>query len=441
MKIYLIVTRHIEKCIADYLMQITPDCEYEILSYRDSRHMAEIAAHLPESADGFIIGGQIALNYFHTLRPDIEKPVIAIQYDSNIMFRAVLQMLVNDRNIDINRIYIDYLTLDTSSRSCAQLLDATEFSKAAAIATERLLHPTLERLDEFTQEIGSTMLELWRQGKLEHVICLFSEIMSYLQAHNVPCTYIFPDKEYVSRTIEQMITLIKIRTMQLQRPAAIALHLHVSSQEVDANWENAVFQKVLQEFSQKHMLDFVMKSSDKIIEIYTSQEIIEKITSNYKHCGLTKYLKDRSLHVKVDIGYGIGSDIVHAKNNAIKAMRHGAINGGRYIIDLQEHIIGPLEGENVVAYTKNSDPIIREKAKQAHLSEITIQRILHIMEKKKSKEISAKDFVELFGGTVRNANRILSKLEESGLAVACDQESAFHIGRPAKIYEVMISDQ
>ena len=51
--------------------------------------------------------------------------------------------------------------------------------------------------------------------------------------------------------------------------------------------------------------------------------------------------------------------------------------------------------------------------------------------------IYAQDFVDYFGGSIRNANRVFGNLEKAGIATVDFKRSKYNVGRPAKVYHIL----
>lgn len=142
------------------------------------------------------------------------------------------------------------------------------------------------------------------------------------------------------------------------------------------------------------------------------------------------------LDFNTDIGYGIGRSIVEANTNAQRAKKESMIYDKSFVITENNHLIGPLRTEHEITVSQEVTPEIQAIAKRAHLSTLTIQKLLSIMKLTGSKEITSADIAGHLNMTLRNANRILTNLEQNELARLVYEKSANSKGRPIKVYEL-----
>lgn len=440
-KIRFIVTKYLHPFLEETLNKMNLDFQWDIQEYKNFGHLSAIAIDLGNSnIDGVIVSGAVAQTVINKTEPNLAIPVLSIEADLSGLYHMLLNMIYKDKNVDLNRVYMDFYCMVKSNFSCAQLLDRDEIYNAQIIKDEALNRMSLEELKACDESIGETIVSLWEKGEMDFVICFFSSIIPLMKKHNIPCTYVFPLPSQIKDILNEIISIITVNYLQSQQPATIAISSHSAKSEMESDWEIAVLQKLIMDYSKENLYDFLIKKSPSTLEVYTCRAVVEQITCNYSCCNLSNYLNTKKLKFKFDIGYGLGIDMLNARSNAVIAMRHGNINGGVFLLNKDESLIGPLDGEHIITCSTRDDASIREMAQKANLSELTIQRILHILKDRNTTVISARDFVNYFGGTLRNANRILKNMEESNLAVVASMQSSFNKGRPSKLYEIKVPD-
>ena len=145
---------------------------------------------------------------------------------------------------------------------------------------------------------------------------------------------------------------------------------------------------------------------------------------------------EKVLDFKTDIGYGIEKSIIKAHNNARKAKKESVIYEKSFLIDENNRMIGPLLSDHEITVSQDITSEIKDIARQAHLSTLTIQKLMSIKKLTGSKEITSQEIAGHLNMTIRNANRILANLEQSNLAHLIYEKSSNSKGRPVKVYEL-----
>src|SRR3954470_17220245 len=83
-----------------------------------------------------------------------------------------------------------------------------------------------------------------------------------------------------------------------------------------------------------------------------------------------------------------------------------------YVITANEEIIGPLGDDTCLHVTNKVDPQLQKLGETLSVSILQIQKIMAVISKLKTNELTAEDLAYQLGLTLRQANRILNKLED-----------------------------
>ncbi|MED3983490.1 hypothetical protein P4646_05370 [Peribacillus simplex] len=89
-------------------------------------------------------------------------------------------------------------------------------------------------------------------------------------------------------------------------------------------------------------------------------------------------------------------------------------------------------------YSNTIEPFIEKISKQTGVSTLHIQKILAVISKVHTNEISAEDMAAYSGVTLRSAYRILNKLEVNGYAKISFIQQKKLRDRPKKIYKITL---
>ena len=138
------------------------------------------------------------------------------------------------------------------------------------------------------------------------------------------------------------------------------------------------------------------------------------------------------------MGYGIGTNVIKARNNASAASRIAQRNQKSYMINQNETLIGPLEMKGA-SDEKNEIPASSLDDYEAYrLSVTTVQRIFSVTEMLGTKELTTQDLASSLQVTIANANRFLNALLKSGFAEITSEKKSYSKGRPSRIYKILL---
>ena len=150
-----------------------------------------------------------------------------------------------------------------------------------------------------------------------------------------------------------------------------------------------------------------------------------------------QYLEE-TLPFHVNIGWGIGTTLYQAKKSAQTANKQAkSIDFPcSYVITANEEVIGPLGYDTCLHYTNKVDPHLEKLSETLGLSILQIQKIIAVASKLQTNELTANDLAYYLGLTLRQANRILNKLEENGAVEITYRKQEKLRGRPKKVYKL-----
>ncbi len=143
------------------------------------------------------------------------------------------------------------------------------------------------------------------------------------------------------------------------------------------------------------------------------------------------------MDVSVAVGIGFGEKAASAEINARKAIRHSKKKESSGIVVIQEDgvMIESVGQEEQLAYTfRSNDKELLDKLNQANISVKTYKKIEALIDRMGWDGFTSSDLASHLSMTVRNAQRIISGLSESGLVEYKGEELQSPRGRPRKIY-------
>jgi hypothetical protein len=195
-------------------------------------------------------------------------------------------------------------------------------------------------------------------------------------------------------------------------------------------------QKALLEFGKNYSSNFTIHYMAQGYEILTSQMTVQKITWDFTTCQLGYYLFS-TLGLNVHIGYGIGRDIVTARQNALQARKAAWDSGASCIITEEGNLI-PLQVRPSPRQVAGQGDGTSFLVDRTGLSPITIQRIRSALQFLGTNDVTNQILAEALQVTVANANRVLNALVKSGNAEIVETKKGLAKGRPSRVYRISL---
>ncbi|OLO35929.1 hypothetical protein BTR23_16435 [Alkalihalophilus pseudofirmus] len=276
-------------------------------------------------------------------------------------------------------------------------------------------------------------LNLWKDSKIEVSITRFSNIVPQLQSHGLNTIFIFPSLKTILDTTINLVNKIERDKLKDKQSAIGYLTITSTPENPEFELTKLTLHKLFLEFEKENGYSFIVHSNGDHFEIITSFGELKEMTNQFKNCTLTAFLKKHgSSHFQ--LGWGVGSTLYEAKQHAESACNH--FNDGVYLMT-DEELLGPLCKE--VDPTKVTVPNkkIIELSMLSGLSELKIQQIIALINKRNSNQVSSEQLAKYLGVTIRSANRILNKLEQKGLAEVEYSKHEKLRGRPKKVYKII----
>ncbi|WP_238655211.1 transcriptional regulator [Paenibacillus piscarius] len=415
----------------DYFRAIEEDmrplCQFRFFTISNFRETTDIYLNNLDSVDGFVISGRMLYESIDKECLDDKVPVHILHDDENLLYRELFRLLVTEPGLDISRIYVDYAYVIDSFSEFLQYL--THEGKPVGSGD------LLERVE--------TMLEnhitLWEEKKIDLSITAFGHFVPELQKHGVRYILIRPTLENVKETISEIINEITILKLKNQR--AVVACLSAQTEQPPPAEQLHDLKILVGRFLHDMNLADTAQISDGYVRLYTTYGHFMRITSNANNCTLLEYLEER-IQGKVKIGWGSGHEYFQANVNATKAHRQAEAYTGNcsFFINEEQKVIGPMRSMNVIQFSEQGDPEIIALAKTIGINNINLQKIMSYAEIMRTNKLSSEDVAECLSMTVRGANRILNKIEESQYVQTVFEKRDNGKGRPKKYYELLFLD-
>lgn len=167
--------------------------------------------------------------------------------------------------------------------------------------------------------------------------------------------------------------------------------------------------------------------------LFTTKEIIERKTNNFKEISILDWISQKSLHI-VSIGIGYGKTAIEAKYNSniamIKAKKYD--ENTAYVVYEDGISVGPIN--NVKRKKKEKiDEKILEIATKTNLNINKILKIYNVVDKYKIDCFTTSELSKYCGISIRSTNRMLNRLEECNYIDIVGKQFPDGAGRPKRI--------
>ncbi len=421
----------------EHIMEIAAVMEnkYKIIyfKYKDFSEVEKICHDNLDQVDAYVFSGWYA---YHMIKDkSLFEKVPCFNFpkrEKEELYKLLLKLSIECSGLDLSRTYIDCINESNNYLELKEIIPEDHFPYAYS-------YPIDEHLP---QKIFDTHLKLWKEGKIDRSITRSGSIEAKLRAEGIKTYYLFPSKESIVNTFSAVSNYFKIKELDNSQVAIGHITLctsYMPSVNFDYEFEMkqiTLYQTIVNFLNENNISNIVEKYNTRH-EVLISKGDLKEITANYSHCALLDYLK-RTLPFKVNVGWGVGTNIIAARQNAQYANLESERHDGdcSFVITEQSHVIGPLTGKNCLSYKNINNPNIDNISKNAKLSPVTIQKLIGIVEKLNTNELSASDIAYYLGITERSANRIINKLVKSENAVPLHTKSDKLRGRPKQIYAI-----
>lgn len=433
--ILVITSTYLVQYIKDTLGEPPENVEFRFEEYRKFSDLEKIYLDNEGWADGVFTTGTVVQTVLERSINIPLKPILSLNTDNESFYRIPLSLLIEDRTLDPERIIFDVFVNVAPEISVLNLIESKSMSRMFPEFFKWLSNATLEELERVEQDTLARIKELWEQDKIDMVICRYSSLVPELQKLHIPCVFATGTDEHVHSVLQQLLAKIKIEKITSHAPAVILVSPMETKDHVWTERMEIALKKAVMDFAYKNDLKFMLQPKREQICILTEKVVISYITEDFKKSRLSVYLKEQ-IDFGLNVSYGIGNTLEEAMKNAQNAFVASGISGDCFLVDEEQKLIGPLDEVEKTISSSIITPRMQEIAKASSLSTATIHRISRLLIFLERPEITSAELAESFHISLRGANRILQKLEDSGFAKASRQKSSHMRGRPTKVYRI-----
>lgn len=434
-RIAVITSRFLREPTEAALGRLGPECETLLLTYESFAQLPGLYDRYADEVDGFLVSGQVVQAAIEITEHAVRKPVLCFQADTAEIYKAILNYILERPGGDISRVLLDFLLplgREASAKAFLQEMELPELTKQVDRWTGAMALDQLERME---RTIAEQIVALWRQGKVDMVICLYSSITPVLRANGIPCDCPRVEDAHLLDLLTRL--QIKIELDKLRRNMPVVISAAPRGRTLLTPENMAALRRQLERFLHENLLECMLQERQDCCEIFTTVSVMHYLTDRCRTSSLNTWL-ERNLPFPAAVGYGVGSDVNQASFNARAARKESEFAGRSFIRNENGALIGPLGTEKPLVVESRDIRDAGEIARRCGLSTLTVQKVAASVKLTGSNKITTQELAGRFGVTVRNANRILGRLVKGGCARVAYVQAATSKGRPVKVYELML---
>lgn len=430
----VVITSHfLYQHIENIFSKLNLDCNIKVVPYDNFKTIHKIYDQYASYANGFLVSGTAAKAAIEVVEHKINRPVISFEIDSSGLYRSILDLILQNRNLNTNRLIIDFmipLQGGITANDFLKWMDLNYDKSSIDTWSETL---TKENIDKLEEQIMSEILRLWNMDAIDMVLCQYSNIIPFLEEHNIPYKYPMPTPVFLENLTKKFMHIISLQHMHENLP--VMINISASDDKLNTEDNIRLIAQHTSDFLKSNMINCSLHKEKSHCSTVITVENLHNITNNEKNCNLSVYL-NKHLDFEVSIGYGIGLNIDMAIKNSYTARHESLLSQKSFIFTENGNLTGPLNSKDCITIENHAIYDIGKIAKNSSLSAVTIKKIIGILKLNNSNMITTQDLSFHLQSTVRNANRILKNLEKGGYAkITCTQTKNAK-GRPTKVYEL-----
>ncbi|MDU4962220.1 MAG: hypothetical protein E6X17_16305 [Sporomusaceae bacterium] len=404
-----------------------PEYEQVFFIYETPEAITGIIAEQEQNVDVWIVFGQIDESRVKTWG-QATKPVYSIPYRGASLFKILCEVFYN--GIRIEQISFDTIPLDDLRRGFDEM----------NIRYEHLYEADCEE-DAPVEAYTAYHIDLWKKGAIRAVITGSWIVKDKLERQGIPAYCVLPVRVSV-RTVLNLV----LRDFDIQRLKDAQIAVQVFDFELLSdtekfysmddiyNEESKLFQRLIG--YAKTIQGSLKAAGQGRFFIFTTRGMLSGVTDGFRRIPSLPELTaiGRTLSA---CGIGIGMSATEAELHAVTALlqahRYG---GGAWMAIMDDKAVtGPLGRSEQLTYHYFSRKL-QAVSDATSLSIATLSKLAGIMERYGRNTISAQELAAAMQILPRSARRILTKLEEKGLATLTGDESPHDRGRPRKVYRI-----
>jgi hypothetical protein len=382
--------------------------------YQDPMQSSSLIESL-KPCDVVFFSGALPYYFSKTERERLPVPTLYLAQDELTISSSLLSAIYH-KQITLERISIDLIDSSIVTNVLASV-DIETSPKHVIDYGAMLITDTFDLL-----KIISFHHSLWKERKIDLAITSIHAVYNQLVLLGIPAM----------RMADPKTALIR----RLQEAKSLALYTKSQSAQVAVGYLSS--SKLQEKENQKFIQAFVhaihasvQQLSPSSYSFYSTRGDIEGLIGQER---LLQYFSD---FTDLSIGFGYGSTIMEADQNALAALSFAEKDLKEtcmYILTNDKKLLGPYPQERKQQRLKNDHPQLLEIAQKAKISPANLSKLIQFGKERQSHHFTAADLSDFLQVTRRTTERIIKKLANHGYIRTIGEEMTYQQGRPRAVY-------
>ncbi|MBD8025162.1 HTH domain-containing protein [Ureibacillus sp. Re31] len=403
----------------------------QIFFYENLTELEEAFLEKVKTFDGIIFSGQIPYLHIQRNHPEHFSKVPCAYFDisERDFYFKIAEIQYKYPDFSFKHCIIDFLYKENNYLRLKEILSPEDFPYLLGDTVEVFGHPNAY---DVVYEAHS---KLWEEQKVRFSLTRLTNLHSFFEDQNINLILVTPTLESMKSTILELLKEIEVADLMNSQVVAGFLEFSMSQNDpTEIEYRQIALYKAILDFNRKLGISLITYRSAIHYELITNYKDFLFITNNQEMCSLVEFLRNQ-LSFKVKIGWGIGKTLQEARIQAEKAATYctGSLTEA-YILTKENQLIGPLDGNATVAMNDLDNDKLEKIAEDTNISLLHLQKIYGLVYKLKREAITAEDLSIHLSVSIRTANRLLKRLEETNYATSVTNKVTKAKGRPSKIY-------
>ncbi|WP_455542352.1 hypothetical protein, partial [Intestinibacter sp.] len=382
-----------------FIAEVTEKIVHEQISYvdlttyifDDFTGIVDIVKEIQPNYDGIIFAG--ILSYYFV--KDIVKEETIWEYFP-LHESCVLNVLFQAQHFNGN---INSISIDTYSMSnIKEIYDMTGITFDDIPV--KLFDLDLKNLETFNERALEFHKKNLEDDKNICIITALSKVHDILNSENIINYMARPTENVIKDTFQKLFLRYTAKKNKNSQVVSISIQIDlpseyslISKNEYYYIKEKNKLSELIYEFAQKIEAAVVEVSFNTFL-MFTTKEILERETNNFKNISILDYISENSLHI-VSMGVGYGETAGDAKYNANSAMTKAKDynQNTAFVIYEDDQIIGPIYNN-----IKNIDNSLEDKILDISFNtNISVNKVLAIynaVDKYKIKQFTTSELAK-----------------------------------------------
>lgn len=430
LRIAAITSPPLRKLMESLVSDLGAYCELTVFEAQSERGALEIYESEGTKYDAVVFTEQILMICATKNGNSITVPCFAFDDFAADLSPVLYGLLVKDRAFNFSKVSIDVLPSSGNDKGYDAFFPENQKPYYLDDGFSGILVLDDTNYCLLMNKILHWHVSHYRSGKTAFALTRFGMIAHELASAGIPHAYIMPAKEYILNFIIQTTGSLIISSAYDQKLAVVALRFFGREASEYAHFADTVaFETRTAGFESS-----VFHYPDKL-EVTLRYKDLAELTRDFTVFPTFNNIFGDDIAEKISAGIGTGNTLFQARMNAAQALSVSGMSNRTFHVSHTGQLTGPL-GRPGREYPAVPDKGLLELAEKYGIDHVALQHLRAYTNVTNTNTITAAEYAQFSDISRRTANRILTKLTQSGGARAYN-ENAGGKGRPKLRYQLL----